>query len=451
MTIPLEYRSYQNSFSLKAIPYKLAALLLTAIFASTSLVEAQVEMRVGDPLLSEEVPVAEDGAVEYAPSELPEADNFDIGATLLGGYQIDLYAGSSFIYDSNTTQTPVAQSASLFAFSYGVDVQHGEEDSKGGYYGFNYDGQAFVYEDEADEFGRDPFEHSVGTYIGLNGAVTRIRFDLDYHRTNGNAIEFDRIERETRRAASNDYNFNLSIVREISRVSLEAATGYILRDFDDGTGLGRGESTFGDIAAFVTPSFAPKTNIGGGFRFGNDHFDSTNDQDFFIPSFRWRYRYSGKTSIYSNLGYEFRSTDGIGRDDSGNLVYTGGVDYAATSKTSFGLDIYRRVTPSFYLAGEDSALTGANFRISNDLPGQFRLATRLGYEDADYFTTNGAAGTGREDQFFRLSLDLSHPLRLTEKLLGEWSIFYNHNENDSTLTTYGFEQNVVGARVVLVY
>ena len=415
MTIPLEYRSYQNSFSLKAIPYKLAALLLTAIFASSSLVEAQVEMRVGDPLLSEEVPVAEDGEVEYAPSELPEADNFDIGATLLGGYQIDLYAGSSFIYDSNTTQTPVAQSASLFAFSYGVDVQHGEEDSKGGYYGFNYDGQAFVYEDEADEFGRDPFEHSVGTYIGLNGAVTRIRFDLDYHRTNGNAIEFDRIERETRRAASNDYNFNLS------------------------------------IAAFVTPSFAPKTNIGGGFRFGNDHFDSTNDQDFFIPSFRWRYRYSGKTSIYSNLGYEFRSTDGIGRDDSGNLVYTGGVDYAATSKTSFGLDIYRRVTPSFYLAGEDSALTGANFRISNDLPGQFRLATRLGYEDADYFTTNGAAGTGREDQFFRLSLDLSHPLRLTEKLLGEWSIFYNHNENDSTLTTYGFEQNVVGARVVLVY
>jgi hypothetical protein len=451
LTILREYCSYRSVSSLNTTPYKLAAFLLTVIFVSTALSRAEdVEVAEGVPVV-ESVPVAEDGAVAYASGDLPEAGDSDIGESLLAGHKVDVYAGSSFIYDSNTSQTPVAQSASLFAFSYGFDVKRGDSGSRGGYYGFDYGGQAFAYTDAATALGRDPFEHSLGSYIGVNGGLTKIRFDLDYHRTNGNSLQFDQIQRETRRIASNDYNFNLSIVRDISRVSLEMTTGYLLRDFDAGTGLGSSESSFGDIAAFVTPSFAPKTNIGGGFRFGTDNYDVSVEQNFFTPSVRWRYQLSSKTSLHSSLGYEFRSSDAPGSVDSENLVYNGGVNWNATSKTTFGLDFYRRVTPSYLLAGEDSTLTGASLRMSNRLPGQFRLSTRLGYEDAGYFANGAAVSSGREDQFLRLSMDLSHPLRVTEKVRGEWGLFYNHNQNDSTLAPFEFEQNVVGARVVLVY
>jgi hypothetical protein len=40
---------------------------------------------------------------------------------------------------------------------------------------------------------------------------------------------------------------------------------------------------------------------------------------------------------------------------------------------------------------------------------------------------------------------------ITEKLLGQWGIFYNYNQNDSNIALSSFDQSVVGIRVGLVY
>ena len=134
LTILREYCSYRYVSSLNTPPYKLAAFLLTVIFVSTALSRAEDDEVVEGVPVVESVPVAEDGAVAYASGDLPEAGDSDIGESLLAGHKVDVYAGSSFIYDSNTSQTPVAQSASLFAFSYGFDVKRGDSGSRGGYY-----------------------------------------------------------------------------------------------------------------------------------------------------------------------------------------------------------------------------------------------------------------------------------------------------------------------------
>jgi len=370
---------------------------------------------------------------------------------LLPGLKVDLNLGTSLIHDSNTTQTSDGPSTSLMAFSFGGEVRSGDQTGRGGFYGIDYQGQAFIYDEPSSQFGRDPFEHAFGGYIGVNGGYTRIRVDADYRRNNGNTLMFDQIQRETRRAVSNDYTFNFHLSREISRIRLEAGAGYILRDFDVGTGFNDGESTFGDIAGFVTPSFAPKTSLGTGFRFGSDDFDGNFVQNYFTPSFRWRYQYSQKTSLYSNVGTEFRSGSGVGGLDTENLVYDGGIDWAATAKTGFNLAYYSRLLPSFVLNGETTKLTGLTLQMTNRLPAFFQLTSRVGYENADYFAGQTDAGSLREDNFLRLSLDLSRPLMITPKLLGQWGIFYNYNQNDSNIVLANFDQNIVGIRVGLVY
>jgi hypothetical protein len=370
---------------------------------------------------------------------------------LFPGLKVDLNLGSSLIHDSNTTQTANGPSTSLVAFSFGGDVRSGDQTGRGGFYGMNYQGQAFIYDEPASEFGRDPFEHTLGGYVGVNGGYTRIRVDANYRRNNGNTLMFDQIQRETRRAASDDYTFNFHLSREISRITLETGAGYTLRDFDAGTGFNDGESTFGDVAGFVTPSFAPKTSVGAGFRFGSDIFTGNPEQDYATPSFRWRYKYSEKTSLYSSVGTEFRSVSGAGGLETQNLVYDGGIDWAATAKTGFNLSYYSRLLPSFVLNGQTTKLTGLTLQMNNRLPAMFQLTSRVGYENADYFAGQTGVTSGREDKFLRFSLDLNRPLMITPKLLGQWGVFYNYNQNDSNVALSSFDQNVIGIRVGLVY
>lgn len=428
---------------------KLSPSIFFSVFSAVVLASSPMHgQEEGDAVTSVDFSEYAGGADSSAVRLLDDSSG---GAFLFPGLKVDLNAGSSVIYDSNTTQTANGTSASLLAFNFGGNVNSGDQTGRGGFYGFDYQGQAFFYDDSASEFGRDPFEHQFGGFVGVNGGLTTIRLDLDYRRNNGNSLQFDQIQRETRRAASDDYTLSLRVTRKVSRVNVEAGAGYTLRDFDAGTGFNDGESTYGDLAGFVTPSFAPKTSVGTGFRFGTDDFDGNPEQEYFTPSFRWRYELSEKTSLYSTLGYEFRSVDGATGRDSENLVYNGGIDWAATAKTGFNLAYYSRVLPSYVINGEDTEQTGLTLQMTNRLPAHFRLTSRVGYENADYFANQAGGAATREDNFLRLSLDLSRPLMITEKLLGQWGIFYNYNQNDSNIALSSFDQSVVGIRVGLVY
>lgn len=400
----------------------------------------------GKNVISGKAPVTYDG---YDPKNI--VSERAGGMPIFPNVTVDLFGSGSYIYDSNTTQTPIENSASLFAFSYGANVLAGSQAEEGGYAGLSFNGQAYAYEDAAAAAGRDPFEWRLGGFVGLNRGKTRTRLNMGYYRNNGNGLQFDEVNRETRRAQSNDYNFDLSVARELSRGSIEAGAGYTLRDFDPGTGVNDGESFYGDVAGFVIPSFAPKTSLGLGLRAGSDSFDRNATQNSLTPSFRWRYRLSGKTSLYSSIGYEFRTVDGAGGLDSENLVYNGGVDWTATGKTTFALGYYSRVQPSYTTAGEDSQTSGVTLQMDHRLPGRFQLATQIGYENADYFANQVGVVSNRNDNFVRLGVDLSHPLALTDKLRGEWAVFYNYNQNDSTQAFVEFEQSVTGVRFGLTY
>ncbi|MEQ1839815.1 MAG: hypothetical protein ABL994_05360 [Verrucomicrobiales bacterium] len=366
--------------------------------------------------------------------------------------KVDLFGSASYIYDSNTTQTPVAQDASIYVFAFGANVAMGSPSRRGVFYGADYLGQVFGYDDVASAFGRDSLEHSLGAFFGVNGGLTRIRVDGDYRRNNGNSLQFDHFNNETRRAQSHDYDFAVDVVRDLPHGSLEFGAGSSIRDFDDNVNLNDGESTFGDLAWFYEPGFAPKTQIGLGFRFGSDNYFGNADQEYITPSVRWRYSLSGKTSLYSSLGYESRSVSGPTGIDSENFVYSGGLSWAATSKSRFDFGYYQNVNPSYVSLGEDVERSGVTVKMNHQLPGRFVLGTQVGFESSDYFNsqTNGA-NSGRNDDFTRLGVDLSHPLVIANRFSGQWSIFYNYNTNNSNILPAEFDQSIAGFRVGLNY
>ncbi len=390
-------------------------------------------------------------AEDYSPGLEGESLLLPGGEQPTSRFKVDLLGSTSYIYDSNTTQSVNGTSASMFSFGLGASVRSSDPRERGGFYGLNYQGQYYLYDESADEFGRDPYEQSVGVFVGVNGAKTRIRLDVDYRANNGNSVEFDNVYRETRRAASDDYNVRLGISRDFYRGNLEFGAGYALRDFDEANGISDGLNSYGDVAWFTTPSFAPKSDMGLGLKFGTDDYQGQGLQDFVTPSYRWRYRLSGKTSIKNSFGYEFRSSEGPGARETQNLVYDGGIDWVLTPKTGFGLGYYRRVQPSFVTNQEDVTSTGVNLNLVNKLPMRFVLSTRVGFENAAYEPTNGGVPSGREDDFLKLAIDLSHPLMITERIRGEWGVFFHYNQNDSTLAPVEFDQNVAGIRVGLVY
>jgi hypothetical protein len=405
--------------------------------------------------VSVEIP---DGGEGAAIAEFAEGPNGAVEAADLSGYDIsglkvDVTGSGSFVHDSNTAQMQNGPSANLFAFAYAVEVNSGRQNAPGGYYGFNLRGQYFVYDNAAASLGRDPLETFFAGYAGINGGFTRIRTDVNYHRNNGNSLDWDSIQRETRRQSSHDYNFNVAASRDLRRGTLEVGAGYTLRDFDRNVGIDDGENLYGDLAWMTSPSFAPKTETGLGFRFGNDEFSGQPTQTFLTPSFRWRWKVSGKSSVRNSFGYEMRSIDTTPSSDLRNLVYDGGIDWALTGKTALGLGYYRRVQPSFILNGQDVTMTGLAVNMTNQLPGRFVLNTRAGYEDASYQTrgTPIPGSVDRDDQFLRLALELRHPLRLSEKVGGEWAVFFNYNQNDSNQAVFSFDQNVAGVRFGLIY
>lgn len=415
--------------------------LRALVFAITA--ASLVSVNAGDPVHYSE-------GSDYSKSVLGGKEGVD--SLRVNRLKVDLFGSASYIYDSNTTQTPVAQDASIFVFAFGANAVMGSPTRRGVYYGVDYLGQVFGYDDVTAAFGRDSLEHSVGAFVGVNGGLTKIRLDGDYRRNNGNSLQFDNFNNETRRATSHDYDFFLDVVRDLPHGSLEFGAGYMARDFDNNANLNDGESIFGDIAWFYEPGFAPKTQLGLGVRFGSDDYFSNAVQDFVTPSLRWRYALSGKTTLYSTLGYEMRSVDGPTGIDSDHFVYTGGASWAPTSKTSFDLGYYRNIAPSFVSFGEDVERTGVTLKMNNRLPGRFVLGTQVGFENADYFNSQTTgANTGRDDDFTRFGVDLSHPLVIAERLTGQWAIFYNFNTNDSNNPAVEFDQNITGFRVGLNY
>ena len=367
-------------------------------------------------------------------------------------YNIDLYGGASAVYNSNTTQLLNGTGAWVGVFDFGFELESANQGGRGIDYGLGYDGGAYWWESSAAAAGRDPLEHRVDGYFQVNGGKTRFRFTADYYRNNGNSMDFNNVQRETRTAQSTDFPLNAGLERDLANGSLEFGAGYLLRAFDSNTFLNDQHSYFGDVAWYHRPNFAPKTSLGVGFRFGTDNYQNNADQEFYTTTLRWRYQASGKTTAYGSVGWENRGV--AGGQDADNFVFDAGVVWAMSDKTKFDFFASRSVRPSYSGVGQDYENLGFTALLTHDLPGLFVLNASAGFDNSNYFASAPVAGPAanvREDDFVRFGVGLSHPVALTQDVQGSVSVFYNYNETDSSLNFIDFDQHITGIRFGFLY
>ncbi|MEM1442837.1 MAG: outer membrane beta-barrel protein [Verrucomicrobiota bacterium] len=383
---------------------------------------------------------------EFAPIEPVETANKAVLEMPKKRVRLDLFAGGTYLYDSNPNLVPNGEGTGVSVLDFGFDFNVGDFSQEGSHFQFKYVGTRFGYEDTAFRPSNGSLDHLLQTSVGLKKARTRFRLSSSYRRSNGNLTEYDELSRETRRAASDDLNALFSIHRELPRGSLEARLEYYSRSFDS-PGLNDGTGFFGDIAWYYEPGFAPKSELGFGLRFGTEDFDGQFRQRIVTPSFRMRYRLSSKTSLDASFGYERRDLGGLGSQSIDTFVYTAGATWEASEKTRWELRTRRFVRPSYQTGEGAFESSDVILRLQQWLGRKMRLTASAGFEQADYFgTPSGVVSGSRQDDFFKAGISLGYPLKLGQKLDGSVDIFHQYNRNNSTDPNEEFEQNVTGIR-----
>lgn len=375
----------------------------------------------------------------------------EVRALSPGKPKIDLSLGSSFFYDSNPRLTPNGTGTGVATIDLGANFKLGDEIGRGAFCEVDYGLTGYRYSDSSlDPPGGNAPDHRVSANLGLNLPKTKSRLTSHYSRNSGHVVDFDGLNRESRTAESDDFALDFLVARELPHGSLEARTGSYLHSFREKT-LNDGRGEYGDLAWYYRPGFAPKSDLGIAFRFGSDNYDGSSKQRFRTPSLRARHRLSGKTTLFSSVGYEIREVNSPANQSSERLVYNAGVAWAPTPKTSVELTVGQSVNPSFNSGNGNYESTEAIMKIHKRLGRKFVLTGSAGVEDASYFAAPVGPLSNRDDLFFKSGVNLMHPMKLGPKLDGEVNVFYSYNRNDSTIDLYDFEQHVTGMRFGFVY
>lgn len=323
-------------------------------------------------------------------------------------------------------------------------------DALGPYWGLDLDGSIFAYSSGQGENGRDNVEPTIRGYVGTRGGKTDVRFDTAYRIQNGNTVDFADLDREARRAESNDWSFGFSLIRMLDHGSLTGALRFDRTDFEGLTQLNDVDNVTWDTAWFHDPIWADKTTFGLGLRGGHFTSDRNVSQSYWEPSLRAMLEHSPKTDFYSSVGYSFRNFEGPGAiGDGGSAVFEVGMNWAVTPATMAHLAAYRSHRPSYVSAFEDFDVTGFLLGVDHALPREFNLRVDSAFENADYFSTIEGATANRDDDYWRIGTTLSHPINFSRWFPGVISAFFYWNENESSDGRFGFDQYFTGVRVDL--
>jgi hypothetical protein len=199
---------------------------------------------------------------------------------------------------------------------------------------------------------------------------------------------------------------------------------------------------------FLNYNYSPKFVIGLGGTGGFDRVDAPNpDQTFEQVNVRLSYQATGKIDFAASAGVEFRQFEGDLRDQYVSPVFEIGLNYAPFDGTKISLTANRRTLNSAVLSAQDYAVTNISIGVQQRMLQRFYLGVNAGYENSDYFSTVGAAGASRDDNYFFVQPSLA--VRMTRF----WTVgaYYLHRVNDSSFDAFSFHDNQVGLRTSFTF
>ena len=199
---------------------------------------------------------------------------------------------------------------------------------------------------------------------------------------------------------------------------------------------------------FINYRYSDKLVFGIGGTGGYDVVDGPNpNQSFEQANVRMTYQATGKINLSFSGGAEFRQFENNSRGEYVSPVFDVGANYQPFDGTSVTLAGGRRTSNSGVLAGQDFAETTVGVGLHQRLLQRFYFGISGGYQNSDYFSTISGVAANRRDNYYFMepSLDFS--------ITRFWMLgaYYLHRQNDSSLQSFTFDDNQVGARTTLKF
>lgn len=351
---------------------------------------------------------------------------------------VTVRAATQVLHDDNITLSRTDKISSwVFAQSLGVAAALGDYESQElSYLSLDYSPTWYAYENS-------PEDDSVSHQALLEGQITGGRWKvggkvafLHMEGTNADigAIEVgDRVNLDQFEAGLNGrYSFT-------DRTLMVVSGEYLSRNYDTelDSERWRGQAT-------LLTSLSPKVQAGLGGAVGVLDVEERGQETFQQIQLVLNYNVTGRVSLSSMVGYDFRQPDGS--DDHSNLVFSVLGSYMIRDGTVFAVEGHRRIEPSAVLPGQNYMLTGFTAGLTQRLLERWTVGVKGGYDHVQYLDAGAMAAVDRDYDylFIRPSVTVS----------GEWwdvELFYLYRELSSDNEDLGFTNNQVGIRLGVIF
>ena len=387
---------------------------------------------------------------EQQPAENSSAANVDTGIPRRFHYELRLDVHS--VYDDNINISNGQQVSDVYtAIEPSISLGFGDFTAReGNFLRANYLLSAFFFADHSEHNALQHVFQLQGQYqmnrlsLALSQSV-QILDGTDVRSLNSGGTFDQRVNLDVAgRTRFNIYATHLNAAYYLTgKTSISAGGDYSAADYHT---LISSEVFSGNL--FLNYNYSPKFVIGLGGTVGANRVDAPNpDQTFEQVNARLSYQVTGKIDVAASGGVEFRHFDGDLRDEYTSPVFEVLINYQPFDGTQLSLSANRRTLNSAVLAAQDYAVTNFTFAIQQRLLQRFSVGFNVGYENADYFSTVGAAGPNRNDDYFFVEPSIS--VRVTRF----WNVgaYYLHRANESSFDAFSLHDNQVGLRSSLTF
>jgi hypothetical protein len=191
--------------------------------------------------------------------------------------------------------------------------------------------------------------------------------------------------------------------------------------------------------ATIDYQIAPKTRLGLGAAAGYLWVGSGADQTYQQPFAQVTYQPTAKISLRALAGEEFRQYDSSVADRS-RFIFGLNSTYEASDATTFNLEARRDTQSSAQYSGENIVASFYQAGLRQRLLQRIYVSLSGGFVRNQYERNAPSATlTGRRDDFSFVRAGSSFDF--TRR--GTLELSYEHRDNDSTLRTFDFQQNLV--------
>ncbi|MEM9479169.1 MAG: hypothetical protein AAGA58_05835 [Verrucomicrobiota bacterium] len=383
----------------------------------------------------------------------PQFDSFIPRESVPVSERVDFNGGVSVLHDSfrNLEGSP-AESGLLTVVDFGAGYSGGVPSGPGVSYSVNYGGRLFLEDESSSPSGN--FDQNLGGDVKIRGGLTTVSIFGGFSQNSGNTVTRDlRLEEIDRSSVS--FRFGVSASRKMTRGTLNGGVASQSEVFDeDADGLAPSDRIrwAADAGYFYDPPFLARTDFGVGATIGEESVNTSEDQTFFSPSFRTRWKMSDLTNFSAHIGVEQRSiTSSEGEEFSAtNQVWGMNLDWKARVRTTITLSATRRVTPSIRIADSNQENTLIRLGVRQSIGEMWSASVNYGFERSDY--TNFRIGEDEElegQNLHQFGATLGRNLYFDFlNMTGSASVFYNFRQREQRLAAFEFpDQHIYGVRL----